>query len=63
VIGFWKLFGFWDLGFHLDFSLARMLEIVVIKIISKVSGYVFSRPDYGPAKVLGRAGMHSAATL
>jgi hypothetical protein len=56
-------FGVGDLGFHLDFSLSRMLKDVVIKIISKVLGYVFSRPDHGLAEVLGRAGLHPAATL
>jgi hypothetical protein len=30
-----------------------MLEIKFIKIISKVSGYVFSRLDHGSAEVLG----------
>jgi hypothetical protein len=40
-------------GFDLDFSLFKMLNFLFIKIISKVSGYVFSGFNHGSAEVLG----------
>jgi hypothetical protein len=40
-------------GFDLDFCLFKMLDFLFIKIISKVSGYVFSRFNHGSAEVLG----------